>query len=39
MEILFLVEDGDDIWKKLAEEAQQGGHEIVTANNIDTANK
>ena len=39
MEILFYVEDGNDIRRKLAGEAVQGGHRVATANNIDRVNK
>ena len=31
METLFLLDDGEEVWRRLAEEAKQGGHKIVTA--------
>ena len=43
MELLFFVEDGDDVWRKLADEAELEGHKIVTADmsacDIDRVNK
>ena len=38
-EILFFVEDGNDIWRKLAGEAERGGHKVATATNIGRVNK
>ena len=42
-EILFFVEDRNNIWRKLAREAEQGGHKIVTVNmavnEVDRVNK
>ena len=43
MEICFHVDDGDEVWRKLAEEAEQEGKTIVTVNmtvnNVDRVNK
>ena len=43
MEILCLVEDGEEVWRGLAGQAEQGGHKIVTVNmavnEVDRVNK
>lgn len=43
MEVLFLVEDADDVWKKIAGEAELAGRKIVTvdmtASEVDRVNK
>ena len=38
-EILFHVEDGNNIWCKLADEAALGEHKVATVDNIDRVNK
>jgi hypothetical protein len=39
MEVLFFLEDGSEVWQKLGEEAENGGHSMVTVDNIDRVNK
>ena len=38
-EILFCVEDWNDIWRKLADEVALGEHKVATVDNIDRVNK
>ena len=38
-EILFYVEDGNDIWRKLADEVALGEHKVATVDNIDRVNR
>ena len=39
MEGLFCVDDGDEVWQKLADEAELGKHDIATVDNLDRVNK
>ena len=43
LEILFLVEDREEVWRGLAGQAEQGGHRTVrvgmTVNEVDRVNK
>ena len=43
MEIFYHVDDGEEVWRRLAMEAEQGGHKIVTVNmavnEVDRVNK
>ena len=38
-EILFHVEDANDVWSKLADESAMGGHLVATVDNLDRVNK
>ena len=38
-EILFHVEDANEVWRKLAEESALGGHSVATVENLDRVNK
>ena len=38
-EILFHVEDARDVWRKLAREADLGGHPVAIVENLDRVNK
>ena len=38
-EILFHVEDANDVWRKLADESALGGHMVATVDNLDRVNK
>ena len=38
-EILFHVEDANDVWLKLADESALGVHMVATVNNLDRVNK
>ena len=38
-EILFHVEDANDVWRKLDDEAALGGHKVATVDNINRVNK
>ena len=38
-EILFHVEDTNEVWRKLADESAMGGHLVATVDNLDRVNK
>jgi hypothetical protein len=38
-EILFHVEDANEVWRKLADESEEGGHMVATVDNLDRVNK
>ena len=38
-EILFHMEDGNKVWRKLADESVMGGHSVATVDNLDRVNK
>ena len=38
-EILFHVEDANEVWRKLADESAVGGHMVATVNNLNRVNK
>ena len=38
-EILFHVEDANEVWRKLADESAVGGHMVATVDNLDRVNK
>ena len=38
-EILFHVEDPNEVWRKLADESVVGGHMVATVDNLDRVNK
>ena len=38
-EILFHVEDANEVWCKLGDESALGGHLVATVDNLDRVNK